>query len=96
MASLPLSSVVVLRYHGEVRDIRLQDILSWGKLQPFKTNPKYAVRLATRSFQKYFLIPTLEDSKSCISRTRNNGHVELPEVIMETMRQCDGRLAKRR
>ena len=92
VASLPQSAVAVLRYHGGVTDIRLQDILPWGQVQPFKTNPKDAVRLATRSFQKSFLIAIIEVSRSIIGRTKENGHVDLPEVTMETMRQCDALL----
>ena len=89
VASLPLSSVAILRYHGGVSNIRLQDILPWGQVQPFKTNPKEAVRLATRNLQKSFLVSIIEVSRSVIGRTKENGHIELPQVTLETMRQCD-------
>ena len=89
VASLPLSKVAILKYHGLVSEIRLQDILPWAQIQPFKTNPKDSIRLATRNLQKSFLISIVEVSRSIIGRTKENGHIELPEVTFETMRQCD-------
>ena len=89
VASLPLSKVAILKYHGRVSEVRLQDILPWAQIQPFKTNPKDSIRLETRNLQKSFLISIVEVSRSIIGRTKENGHIELPEVTLETMRQCD-------
>ena len=71
-ASLPLSKVAILRYHGRVSEIRLQDILPWAQIQPFKTNSKDSLRLETRNLQKYFLISIVEVSRSIIGRTKEN------------------------
>ena len=89
VASLPLSKVAILKYHGQLWDIRLQDILPWAQIQPFKTNPKDSIRLETRNLQKSFLISIVDVSRSIIGRTKENRHIELPEVTLETMRQCD-------
>ena len=50
VASLLLSYVP---NHVHISEIRLQDILIWAQIQPFKTNPKDVIRLATRNFFFY-------------------------------------------
>ena len=63
-----------------------------GKSSPSRPIPRTPSDLATRSYQKSFLIAILEVSRSIIGRIRENGHVELPKVNMEIMRQCDALL----
>ena len=89
MATLPLSKVTILSYHCQVLDIGLQDILPWAHIQPFKTNSKDSLRLETRNLQKYFLISIVEVSRSIIGRTKENGHIELPEVTRDTKFVCE-------
>ena len=83
VASLPLSKVAIPRYHGRVSEIRLQDILPWAQIQPFKTNSKDSLRLETRNLHEYFLISIAEVSRSIIGRTKENGHIELSEVTRD-------------
>ena len=89
VASLPLSKVAILKYHGLVSEIRLQDILPWAQIQPFQTYSKDSLRLETRNLQKYFLISIVEVSRSIIGRTKENGHIELPEVTRDTKLVCE-------
>ena len=90
--SLPLSCRPIQIYHGAVATIRLQDILPWGQVQPLRSNMGDKVRLATRHKQKSYMTAIVELARSIIGRCSMGGHIELPEVNMDTMKQADALL----
>ena len=92
VTSLPLSCRPIQLYHGTVTTIRLQDILPWGQVQPLRSNMWEKVRLLTRHKQKAYMTAIIEIARSIIGRCDNGGHVELPKVTMETMKQADALL----
>ena len=50
------------------------------------------VRLLTKHKQKAYMTAIIEMARSIIRRCEHWGHVELPKVTMETMKQADGLL----
>ena len=50
------------------------------------------VRLMTRHKQKAYMTAIIEIARGIIGRCENGGHVELPKVTMETMKQADALL----
>ena len=49
-------------------------------------------RLLTKHKQKAYMTAIIEIARSIIGRCENGGHVELPKVTMETMKQADALL----